>query len=250
MLSYRAGQNRKHFERTRRYGKLGLKMISSRQFKTCQKPVAAVEAELARGREDPLLSRIMRICDPGRPGRSGAFTFLPTPGLDMKESWQLWMTNVFEPHLLDRLVRVMRYAAQGYAREIRDLDAEIGAVLSSRSRQSSLEAGQQLLGCLSNAQGERMINKLTLWHETGHFAGHFATLYALQCAVFGFPIRQSLLCYLRHEWMAVSWRHASLQGHQLFLDTLEHLTGHLVKSLRNDSEQGTIIYHDFAAKVS
>lgn len=152
---------------------------------------------------DPLLARIRRIVDPGRqPG--GHYTFRASPGADLPLAWEAWLEGVFRPLILPHFTEVMELATRNHAREICALDWELDARMNPDARTPSRLAGHRLLAALGEAQGLRMVNKWMLWAQSGRMPAHFSTLYAAQCAIFSFPVRQSLLAYLQMEYRAVT----------------------------------------------
>jgi hypothetical protein len=206
-----------------------------------------VREALLAARKDPLLRRIFRICDPGRRDR-GAFTFHLQPEEDAVERWTVWLNELYLPHLLPRQLEIMQHAQEGKAREVREEDLKIDEILCDPGRSSSLRAGETLLKSLSEAQGVRLLNKMKLWHEAGRTPAHFATIYAMQSAIFSFPMRQALLCYLWHEWLAATWQRAEFSAEEAFLNSVEDAARALDRQLRELNR--FVIFHDFRAKVS
>jgi hypothetical protein len=148
---------------------------------------------------DPLVACIGRIVDPGRqPG--GFFTFRLRREADPAISWEAWLEGVFRPTILPHFLAVMDEGLRNHAREICQLDAAFDAELPLDARVPSRLAGDRLLRGLAEAQGLRMVNKWIIWSRKGAMPVHLATMFAAQCAVFCFPVRQSVLAYLKLEW--------------------------------------------------
>jgi hypothetical protein len=206
-----------------------------------------VREALLAARQDPLLRRIFRICDPGRRDR-GAFTFQLKPEEPAGETWALWLNELYLPHLLPRQLEIMQYAQESKAREVRGEDLKIDQILPEPAYSSSRRAGETLLNSLAEAQGVRLLNKMKLWHQAGRTPAHFATVYAMQSAIFSFPMRQALLCYLWHEWLAATWQRPEFSAEEAFLESVQDAAGVLDERLRQLNRFA--IFHDFRAKVS
>ena len=176
-------------------------------------------ADSTDGVLDPLVACIGRIVDPGRqPG--GFYTFRLNPEADGAVSWEAWIEGVFRPTILPHFLSVMELGLRSHAREICQLDNAFHQELPVDSRAPSRVAGRRLLNALAEAQGLRMVNKWIIWSRKGLMPVHLATLYAAQCSVFCFPVRQSVLAYLRLEWHAAVLSRPSLRESSHFHSSL------------------------------
>ena len=196
---------------------------------------------------DPVLRRVLRICDPGRAGQRG-FTFLPEAEGNVAGAWETWMEEVFKAVLLERMVAVMDYAGASQAREAREIDWELDALLDEEARKSSAEAGGELLDSLTAAHGVRIVNKFEIWQKEGETPAHFAVVYAIQCAVFNFPMRQSLLSYLRHEWRAATLRRCEMRAESRFLESLVEIAKEVDSLL--SAQREFLPFHSLETKAS
>lgn len=187
------------------------------------------EAEQGASLHDPLLRCIARVVDPGRqPG--GVYTFQPGTSADPALAWEAWVEGVFRPTVLPHFMAVMEHAACSHAREISQLDRQFGAELPLCAIAPSRLGGRRLLHALAEAHGLRMVNKWVRWEHQGNMEAHFATLFAAHCAIFSFPVRQSVQAYLMREWRTAAGFGATLPQLHHFTLTLER-AGVLVDEL-------------------
>ncbi len=208
----------------------------------------SVREALAAARRDPLLRRIFRICDPGRRDQ-GAFTFQLAPEQNAAEIWTDWLNTLYLPEILPRQLEIMQQAGEGKAREVRAEDLLIDEVLTDpTANESSRRAGEILLHSLGEAQGVRILNKMKIWHEENRTPAHFATIYAVQSAIFSFPMRQALLCYLWHEWLAATWQRPEFSAETVFLQSVEDAARALDQHLNRLNK--FTIFRGVPAKVS
>lgn len=178
-----------------------------------------MSAESPDEARDPLVACIGRLVDPGRqPG--GFYTFRLNPAADGAVSWEAWLEGVFRPTILPHFLSVMGLGLRSHAREICQLDNEFHQELPEDARTPSRLAGRRLLNALGEAQGLRMVNKWIIWSRKGQMPVHLATMFAAQCSVFCFPVRQSVLAYLRLEWNAAVVNRPSLRDSPHFQNSL------------------------------
>jgi hypothetical protein len=155
-----------------------------------------------------------------------------------RKSWVNWLDLVFEPVLVPHLWYVLDYSYRQSAKEIIELDAELGKRLDAWSGRRSIEAGQTLIQHRA-PRSDRVIGRLRAAIGRGEASGHFSTVYAVRCGVFSIPVRTAMLSYALQELAAADPQE---NGRLALLEMAAEPVNEFLKTL-SDSQRPGLCFH-------
>jgi hypothetical protein len=156
--------------------------------------------ESADGDADEL-ARAIRVC------LMGGDVHLPltcTIGSGGEEQWvrewDQWRNHLFAEVLAAHLIKVFTAAHRGDVRAIVKLDQALGDQFSVDVAGRSAMAGGQFHASMDGARHVKMLEKLRKAVLDQEIAGHHATFFATEAAIFHVPMMHVLPAYLYAEW--------------------------------------------------
>lgn len=152
----------------------------------------------------------------------GSITFHERIG--QKEDWPHWCNTVFTPLFAPHFLEIHHLAGRHHFTEIRALDRKLEKALPREIREKSISAGSKFCRALKAPASERGLQKYQQAVLAEEHAGHYLTIMAARCSLFGITAAQSLGCYLYQELKQGS----RLKDEEILLSRLEE-SWHLVR---------------------
>ncbi|MCB1098603.1 MAG: hypothetical protein KDN22_23730 [Verrucomicrobiae bacterium] len=120
--------------------------------------------------------------------------------LHLTSEWDKWRGLLFAKILAPHLIGVFTAAHRGDVREIMKLDQALAGQLAEDVAERSVNAGSQFYASMDGARHIKTLEKLRTAVLEQKIAGHHATFFAAEAAVFHVPMMHLLPAYLYAEW--------------------------------------------------
>ena len=148
------------------------------------------------------IDRAIQISLLGAEAVESPATFLPEPEADFKQEWDRWSNGLFRKTIIPEFVGVYTATREMRHLEISRLDASLDADIPSPPGKRSLAAARIFLDRKADVRHMPQWVKFEDRIAAGSSAGHLATLFAIQSALFHVPVFPALISYAWLEWRA------------------------------------------------
>ena len=177
------------------------------------RPNADAIYESAPG-DDRELARAIRVCLMGT-AAFPALTFFPDNGDEaaFRLMWAAWHEALFVNVLGPHLVRCHQAARVNQIAELLEADRELDARLTVAQRDRSASAGAALHGSIEGARHVPQMDRFRHAVLEQQVPGHFATVLAVEAALFYVPLMHVLPACLFAEWRGARISITATAGH-------------------------------------
>ena len=149
--------------------------------------------------DDREFARAIRVCLMGMTSFP-PLTFQASGPEGFTSEWRAWHEDVFDPVIGPHLVQSYEAAQKNQVLEVLAADQKLDARLDTARRDRSAQGGCRLQGLLAGARHVRQMERFRDAVLRQDVIGHFATILAVEAALFHVPLMHVLPACLFAEW--------------------------------------------------